>query len=652
MQTDTGRGIIRRLSSLLVNQIAAGEVIERPASVVKELVENALDAESTRIQVDLEGGGVELVRVADDGKGIHPEELTLALAPHATSKISVAEDLDRIATMGFRGEAVASIASVSRLKIRSRARGTHAGAEVEAAGDEVSPVRPASSPVGTTVECRNLFFNTPARRKFLRTTQTEQGRCLDWVRDLAMAHPAVGFRVTADGNAKLDVPPNQSPRQRALALLGTELEEQLLEVHHDGQFDDRGITIWGLVGLPSIARATARAQHVFLNGRVLRDKTVQHALREAYRGLIEPGRYPTAVLMLEVPASAVDVNVHPAKLEVRFRDQSMVHSAVLRSVREALRGADLTPSALDKLPGFNRSGLGSGILPSRVGDDGSGESRSVREVSPEEFAEHFRRVLPGAGDRLNFEKLREALDPVNAELKARDERGEGVVPVRSEPEASGEYEAKPIERGSLGHELASMPGVRAVERVMQIHRSYLVTQDERGLVIMDQHALHERVMFEKLLARVEAHEQLESQQLLTPAVVNVSREQADRAGELGPLLERLGIELDLLGPTTIGVRSFPSLLYSRKVEPEAFVGELFERLERGFAPESEEALHEVLDMMACKAAVKAGDPLSPDEMSEIVSMRERVERSGSCPHGRPTTVRLTIPELEKLFDRR
>lgn len=648
--THAAPGTIQRLSALLVNQIAAGEVIERPASVVKELVENALDAEATRIQVDLEGGGVELVRVSDDGKGIHAEELPLALAPHATSKISIAEDLDRIATMGFRGEAVASIASVSRLRIRSRARGVDAGAEIEAAGDETGPVRPASSPVGTTVECRNLFFNTPARRKFLRTTQTEQGRCLDWVRDLAMAHPAVGFRVTADGTARLDVPPNQSPRERALALIGSELEEQLLEVHHDGQFDNRGITIWGLVGLPSIARATARAQHVFLNGRVLRDKTVQHALREAYRGLIEPGRYPTAVLMLEVPPGAVDVNVHPAKLEVRFRDQSMVHSAVLRSVREALRGADLTPSALDRLPGFARSGLGSGILPGPARDDG--ERRALREVSPEEFAEHFRRVLPGAGDRLNFEKLREALDPVNAELRARDERGEGVVPVPSRPEPGAQVEAKPGERVSIGHELASMPGVRAVERVMQIHRSYLVTQDERGLVIMDQHALHERVMFEKLLARVEAHERLESQQLLTPAVVPVSREQADRAGELGPLLERLGIELDLLGPTTVGVRSFPSLLYSRRVEPEAFVGELFERLEHGFAPESEEALHEVLDMMACKAAVKAGDTLSPDEMAEIVAMRERVERSGSCPHGRPTTVRLTIPELEKLFDRR
>ncbi|MFT5422639.1 MAG: DNA mismatch repair protein MutL [Phycisphaerales bacterium] len=632
--TDT---VIRRLPALLVNQIAAGEVIERPASVVKELVENAIDAEATRIGVDLEGGGIELVRVSDDGKGIAADELVLALAPHATSKIHESEDLDRIATMGFRGEALASIASVSRLTIRSRAREAEHGAEIAASGDEVSATRPAAASVGTVIESKNLFFNTPARRKFLRTIQTERGRCLDWVRDLAMAHPGVGFRVTSDGDVKLDVPPNQGARERVVELLGKELEDQLLEVHYDGQTDSRGIVLWGLVGLPSVARATARAQHVFLNGRALRDKTVQHAIREAYRGLIEPGRYPTAVLMIDVPPGAVDVNVHPAKLEVRFRDQSMVHSAVLRSVRESLRRADLTPTLLDKMPGLGGAGrFGAEAILAGGGGAGVAEQRTI---SPEQFAEHFKRVLPGAGEKLDFEALQRALDPVNQELRAQGAR---------EPTAA---ELEPLDSGDQA-EPTPMATVKGVSHVMQVHQSYLVTQDERGLVIIDQHALHERVMFEKLLARVQSAGVLESQQLLTPAVVAVPRGQADRIDELAPLLAKLGIEAELLSPTSVGVRSFTSLLYSRGVEPEAFVAEVLGKLDSGFTPGSEEALHEVLDMMACKAAVKAGDRLSESEMAEIVSMRERVERSGSCPHGRPTTVRVTIAELEKLFDRR
>ncbi|MEM9372729.1 MAG: DNA mismatch repair endonuclease MutL [Planctomycetota bacterium] len=256
---------IRRLPTLLVNQIAAGEVIERPASVVKEVVENAIDAGATRIEIELEGGGVELIRVSDDGHGIAPEQMALAIAPHATSKIEQADDLDRIGTMGFRGEALASIASVSRLRIVSRVRGEDEAREISVEGDEVRPVLPASRAPGTTIECRNLFFNTPARRKFLRTPTTEQTRCLDWIRDLAMAHPAVAVRCLCDGRARVDLPPDQSPSARAVSILGKELEDQLVEVSVDRFDDNRGVLVWGLVGLPSVARATAKAQHVFLN---------------------------------------------------------------------------------------------------------------------------------------------------------------------------------------------------------------------------------------------------------------------------------------------------------------------------------------------------------------------------------------------------
>ncbi|MCC5823130.1 MAG: DNA mismatch repair endonuclease MutL [Phycisphaerales bacterium] len=629
------RAAIRRLPPLLVNQIAAGEVIERPASVVKEVVENAIDAGANRIVVDLEGGGVELIRVSDDGYGIPPDQMPLAVAPHATSKIAAAEDLDRIGTMGFRGEALASIASVSRLRIVSRAAGEPEGREIAVEGEHEADPRPAARAVGTTVEVRNLFFNTPARRKFLRTPGTEQTRCLDWLKDLAMAHPALAVRCVCDGTPRLDLPPGQSPRERAVALLGKELEDQLLEVSVDRMGDARGVVVWGLVGLPSIARATAKAQHLFLNGRTIRDRTVQHALREAYRGLIEPGRHPTAVLMIEMSPSAVDVNVHPAKLEVRFRDQSMVHRAIYHGVRDALGKADVTPTALQRLPGLGSGGGPMAILPPATRPPMPVEQQVDRLV---EFLKS--RPAPETPQDDEPERLR-------AEIrKVLDEPLPGTF-------AGSERHEQESRHGTPEGE---MPRVRPADRVLQIHSSYLVTQDAHGVVIIDQHALHERVMFEKLLARVTGSgggAGLERQQLLTPIVIESNRDTVGALEELTPLFDRLGFEIAALGPKSVGVRAVPTFLVSRGVEPGAFVEELLDKaVEEGFTPGSEEALHEVLDMMACKAAIKAGDRLSDDEMDELLRLRETVERSGSCPHGRATTVRLTIAELERLFDRR
>jgi DNA mismatch repair protein MutL len=632
------RAQIRRLPTLLVNQIAAGEVIERPASVVKEVVENAIDAGATRITVDLEGGGVELIRVSDDGCGIPPDQMPLAVAPHATSKIAAAEDLDRIGTMGFRGEALASIASVARLRIVSRARDEAEGREITVEGDHSAEPRPAARAVGTTVEVRNLFFNTPARRKFLRTPGTEQTRCLDWLKDLAMAHPALAVRCVCDSTPRLDLPPDQTPRERALAILGKELDGQLLEVAVDRMGDARGVVVWGLVGLPSIARATAKAQHLFLNGRTIRDRTVQHALREAYRGLIEPGRHPTAVLMIEMSPSAVDVNVHPAKLEVRFRDQSMVHRAIYHGVRDALRKADVTPTALQRLPGLGGGGGGTAILPPA--------SRPPMPVDQqvERLVEFLKaRPVVETPDEEAPDRLREEI------RRVLDEPTLGVMA------GAGGYEQEPRH----GVPTYEMPRMRPADRVLQIHSSYLITQDAHGVVIIDQHALHERVMFEKLLARVTGAGAgggpggLERQQLLTPIVIESNRDTVGALEELAPLFDRLGFEIAALGPKSVGVRAVPSFLVSRGVEPGAFVEELLDKaVEEGFTPDSEEALHEVLDMMACKAAIKAGDRLSDDEMDELMRLRETVERSGSCPHGRATTVRLTIAELERLFDRR
>ncbi len=617
----TGPREIRRLPALLVNQIAAGEVIERPASVVKELVENALDAGATRIEVSLESGGIELVRVSDNGSGIAPEQLPLAIAPHATSKIGAAEDLDRIGTLGFRGEALASIGSVARVTIRSRTRGADAAASLSVDGGEVSGVRPDAGPVGTLIEVRNLFFNTPARRKFLRTPPTEQGRCVDVVRDLAMAHPGVAFVVRCDDRVALDVPPDQSARERGLAVLGPELASQLLEVHAD-QFDDaRGAAMWGLIGRPSIARATAQAQHVFLNGRVIKDKTIQHAIREAYRGLIEPGRYPTALIMIEMDPGAVDVNVHPAKVEVRFRDSGAVHSIVLRALREALQRADLTPS-VESLPG-SMGGVqgGRAIQPQTV----------ASRISA--FVDSFREPPPSISQTpIDYASARQSLAP-------------GTPAPAGVPQASSPGTPDPAYPG------APLPQPVMAPRVLQVHNSYLVTQDEHGVVIVDQHALHERVMFEQLIARVHAGP-LEKQRLLMPAVVPAAPAQVDGLARLSPLLDRIGVECEPMGPTTLAVHAFPTFLFDRGVDPVEFMGDLFERAEgEGFQPGSEQTLHEVLDMMACKAAVKAGDRMSESELDELLRLRDEVERSSNCPHGRPTTVRLTIRQLEKLFGR-
>lgn len=611
----------------MASQIAAGEVIERPASVVKELVENAIDAGATRIRVELEQGGTELVQITDDGSGIPEQELPLAITAHATSKIETTSDLDRIATMGFRGEALASIASVSRLVIRSRPANADAAAELTIAGD-VGDLRaggaryeiaPASGPVGTRISVRNLFFATPARRKFLKTPQTERGRCLDALRDLALAHPSVGFTLVSEGRTTLELASGQSLRERALEILGRDLEPQLLEVHADQFTDERGLSLWGLVGTPSIARATASHQRVFVNGRAIRDRSIQHALKEAYRGLMEHTRHPTAAILIEMAPEAVDVNVHPAKSEVRFRDPGLIHSTVLRAVREALRVADLTPSAV--LPGGNSSDLpGAGSLGSVPREP---TARPLVQTSP----------VTGFFDRPSTSRPAQRFDYESVQRGLRPD----PIPSNEAPDAlpsPGTLRPDPL-AGAL-----------------QVHNSYIVSEDEQGVVIIDQHALHERVMFETISARLEQGP-LQTQRLLVPETVDLSERQMEMLPDMTELLERLGIEAAPIGPKSIAVHAFPSLLFERKVQPVGFVQELFDAAERsGLAPGSEEALRSVVDMMSCKAAVKAGDSLQPTELARLLELRDEVERSSSCPHGRPTSVRLSLADLEKLFHRR
>jgi DNA mismatch repair protein MutL len=653
LESSSIRRPIRTLSALVANQIAAGEVVERPASVVKEVVENSLDAGATRISVELEQGGIELIRITDDGHGMTPEDLPLAISAHATSKIASVEDLDHIGSLGFRGEALASIASVSRLSIRSRTAEMDEAALIEIEGDVVAAVRPTSGPKGTQTTVRNLFFNTPARRKFLRTVQTEQGRSRDVLEDLALAHPAVGFTFTCDGKVVLDVPPGQRPRERALAILGKELDGELLEVHADQYDDARGLALWGLVGKPSVAKGNNKSQHLLVNGRAIRDRTIQHALQEAFRGLIEHTRYPLAVLMIEMSPAGVDVNVHPAKAEVRFRDSSLVHSVVLRAVRDALRAADLTPSFV---PTFGTASRPTGSSPwSGLPGSGlaGGEAPAARgPISPHAFVDYFTRFAPRPQGNLSYDAIQEAMQ--------RGEANKRTEAATTSNAASGAVAFAPA---SPPQEPTPLPMPTPESRVLQVHKSYLVTQDEHGMVIIDQHALHERAMFEYLLARVSARAEqlgaaglsaqgLESQRLLTPIVVSAAPSQVELLGELGPLLTRIGIEAAAMGPTSVAVHAFPTFLFDRGVDGAEFMEELLVKAEASdFAPGSEDAMRDVLDMMSCKAAVKAGDRLSDLELGELVKLRGEVERSSNCPHGRPTSIRLTIKELEKLFGR-
>ena len=594
---------IRRLPRQLVDQIAAGEVVERPASVVKELVENALDAGATRIEVVVEGGGVDRLVVSDDGSGIEPDELPLAVASHATSKIAAAEDLVAIGTMGFRGEALASIASVSRLAITTRTRGHDAAARIDVDGGEAGPVRPAAGPVGTHVEARQLFFNVPARRKFLRSAATELGRIEEVIEAIALCRPAVAFRLLADGKVRLDLPSAADPAERVRRVLGA--ADGLLAVHADVEADGSPIAVWGLVAPPSLARSSARAMRFALNGRAVLDRTLLHAVRDAFRGLIEPGRTPLGFVAVEMDPSTVDVNVHPAKTEVRFRHSGAVHQAVQRAVRAALRAADLMPAF-----------------------------EFARSTVPAPMHE------PSAA-------LVDAPAPADAGSSrlATDRGGAWAAPSSM---------AGAARSGSIGRAPAEPPvtlhGNRTERRVMQVHGSYLVVEDADGIVVIDQHALHERAMFEELSARI-AGSALESQRMLVPASVPAEPRSIEAAEEHAALLERLGIDLAPSGPRSVAVHAWPTFLSARGVEPGAFVPSLLERLADGDASTPEAVLGDVLDMMACKAAVKAGDRLSPTEVQSLLDLRERIERASNCPHGRPTSLRISLRDLERNFGR-
>jgi DNA mismatch repair protein MutL len=606
---------IRQLSPLLVNRIAAGEVVERPASVVKELVENALDAGASHIVIEIEDGGRQLIRVADDGCGIPADELPLAFASHATSKLSADEDLFRITTMGFRGEALASIGSISQARIVSRPADQAVAQEITDHGGQIGPVQAAAANAGTAIEVRNLFFNTPARRKFMRSTATEFSHISQTVLRLALPFERISFRLLHNGRTALELGPSDR-LARLLEAWPAEFREHFISI--DEVFGDAGIV--GIAGLPELARPTPVHQYLYLNGRHIRDKFISHALREAYRGLTEPGRHPAAVLLLTLPPDEVDVNVHPTKSEVRFRDGTRIHGMIQAAIRRKLSQSNLAPAA----------------VAIRSADEARDEQRQTLQAKLADFFKQAPPVEP---------PLISAFTPVPANAEP------WTPPPTPSPHTQGEGwgwgggSAPAPEDTPAPQPQQPLPRIPAI----QLHNSYLVAQSDDGLVIIDQHALHERIIYEELLERLQRGP-LESQRLLIPQTFSASPRQMALLEQITPLLRRLGIEAEPFGPDSVAVNAFPSFL--SRLEPGQFVCDLLDRGEQETLDlHDEELLHEVLDMMSCKAAVKAGDVLTSAEIEALLARRALVERASNCPHGRPTTLRMSLKDLEKQFKR-
>ena len=575
---------IRKLSTILINQIAAGEVVDRPASIVKELVENAIDAGSTRVAIQLLHGGKDSIRITDNGTGIAPDELTLAVTPHATSKITEEADLSAIASLGFRGEALASIGSISHLVIKSRRKEDESGTQIEVNGGVMAQPKPVAASVGTAVDVKRLFFNTPARRKFLKSDGAETTRVRDVVQRLAASHHDVAFTFVSGEKTLLEYP-SQSSKERILSIFGRELDGELVEFA--GAIKD--VTLWGLVGKPSISRPTSRHIRVHVNGRSISDSSITHALKEAFRGLIEPKRWPTAAIFLEMEPSLVDVNVHPQKSEVRFSDRDSIWRLVNKTIASALAKEDIVPAYI---PTVN-AGMQS---------SGAGFQASFGPTSTPSFS---------------VDQTRSAVTGIE-------------LPSQATP----------------------LPTIMGPDSVMQVQKCFLVTQDEQGILIIDQHALHERIMFEEFSERI-AKGNLESQRLLVPDAFDADSGQLDAIQIHRPLFEKLGIDVSASGPASISVYALPTLLVSRNVDGASFIRELLDKLGQSNFPSSEEeVLSEVLDMMSCKAAIKAGDYLNPRELADLLKKRKEIERGSNCPHGRPTTMRLSIEELEQRFGRR
>ncbi|MFH1370846.1 MAG: DNA mismatch repair endonuclease MutL [Planctomycetota bacterium] len=575
-------GQIKVLDENMVNMIAAGEVIERPASLVKELVENSIDSGATKITIAVEDGGRKLISVTDNGCGMDAEDLVCAFEPHTTSKIKTSDDLRAISTLGFRGEALASIASVAQVKAVSRIKDELAGHSVEIDCGSRYEVMPTSADVGTTIAVRDIFYKLPARRKFLKSANTEMAHITEQFTRIALANTSIELVLIHNGKEAYRLTAEQGIRSRIAELFRPEIADALLET----ESEEKGLHITAYLGSPAIAATSNRLQFIFLNGRFIRDKFISHAIKEAYRGSIDPSRFPAAFIFIRMPHEDYDVNVHPTKIEVRFYNANLVHSQILGCIREKLLATDLDTIARmpqQSAPPFRRD--------SRI---------------TEAMEEFFKRHRP-AGQR-HFD--------LGHAFEARENTAKMAV--------------SPM-------------------KFIQIHDSFIIAESDEGFVIIDQHALHERITYEHLKKRVQ-DSPLESQKLLVPESIQLTKAQLDVLENNTGLIDKLGIEIVPFGPKTVAIQSFPVLL--SKAEPADFVRDLIDILsEKGDTLDGDTLLDEVLHMAACKAAIKAGQKLTDGEIEQLLADKETVEHSSHCPHGRPSSIKFTISELEKQFKR-
>ena len=656
--------IIRQLPVSLVNKIAAGEVIERPASVVKEMLENSIDAGSDLIEVMVSGGGIDLLRISDNGCGIEPEQLELALAPHATSKLADSEDLFDVRTLGFRGEALASIAEISHMTLRSRVASSDGGYELRAQGSDREPIKPCAMNVGTTIEVRHLFFNTPVRRKFMKTPSTEMGHVVEAFTRIALAFPNVHMKLSSNDRVQYDLPPTNRWSERIRAFFGDEIADALISVEHE----DEKVKVRGYVADPSVSRSNNRMQYLFLNGRYIRDRALQHALSEAYRGLLMVGRLPICFLQMQIDPKTVDVNVHPTKVEVRFEDSGAIYSRLLHTIRHRFLTSNLVAKAPQAADPNSQGNLQQGQnLAPRTPEAESNTSlmdwarsqQNVPTFQPFPNAgfspDVYRSGNPFPGNSFPGGNPFPGGSPANYPNSAQ------ATPSFEDRLPEGTAASLPIESPAMGaltgasiaalnraegsHEwVGSTPAVG-----FQIHNRYLITQDDAGMVIIDQHALHERILFEQIKTKVLSRS-LDRQRMLMPATVQLTSSEAAMAIESKAMLAEIGFEIESFGGDTVLLSAYPSILSKRA--PEEMLRTVLEALMSGGKKvNAQDVLDELMNMMACKAAIKAGDRLSDPEISALLEQRHLYHDTHHCPHGRPTALFFSKEQLDKMFKR-
>ena len=634
--TQTQLNPIRQLSASVVNKIAAGEVIERPASVVKELLENAVDAGATQIELTIQQGGTELIRVTDNGHGIPQSQLPLAVTSHATSKIVDADDLFRVGTFGFRGEALASIAEISQTMIRSRTEDQDCGFEMQVNGGHREEAQPCGCPVGTTIEVRQLFYNTPVRQKFMKTAQTERGHIAEAFTRVALANPHVQMTFTNNTKVTHNLPATESWRDRIGAFFGPEISDNLIPVSNShGE-----ISINGFVVDPSVSRANNRLQYLFLNSRYIRDRSLQHALSESYRGLLMTGRFPICFLKLSIPFELVDVNVHPAKLEVRFQNGGQIYSQLLSTVRGKFLKTDLTaeaqlskrgPASADQFKPFPGGGVDSPSTAAAAASIGFNRSASQERIPFQQ------------PDSAGFDWTQTPRQPFLPSSPAAEQTG-------LESARASDLESGGLSAGSSEHRFdQSHQAPSQTLTAIQVHNTYLVSENEEGMLVIDQHALHERVIYEQIREKV-LKGKLESQKMLVPEPVSLPPAEAAAVLDQTELLAKIGITVEPFGGDTVLVSAYPAMLANDN--PAEMLRGVVEQLINGEKQlDQRDLVDELLHMISCKAAVKAGDKLSPEEITALLEHRELCQDAHHCPHGRPTSLLFSREELDKRFKR-